>query len=64
MFDRAPGSFVKNYSLLMGNGFDATPESLLSKFLKIDLHDPELITGAIKILKMKVKQLEAEYKDL
>jgi oligoendopeptidase F len=61
MFKQAPGPFVKDYISLMGNGFDATPELLLSKFLKIDLHDPDLVTGAVKILEMKVRQLEAEY---
>jgi oligoendopeptidase F len=61
MFAQAPASFVKNYILLMGNGFDASPEVLLSKFLKIDLHDPGLVTGAVKILDNKVRLLEEEY---
>ena len=61
MFTQAPASFVKNYISLMGNGFDAPPEVLLSKFLEIDLHDPGLVTGAVKILDNKVRLLEQEY---
>jgi oligoendopeptidase F len=61
LFKQAPESFVKDYILLMGNGFDAAPELLLSKFLKIDLHDPDLISGAVNLLEMKVNQLEVLY---
>ncbi len=61
MFMQAPGTFVEQYIALMSNGFNATPEVLLKKFLKIDLHDPQLITGAVQILRNKVRLLENEY---
>ncbi len=61
LFTQTTASFVKNYILLMGNGFDAPPEVLLRKFLKIDLHDPGLVTSAVKILDNKVRLLEQEY---
>ena len=62
MFTQAPGSLSKNYISLMSNGFDATPEVLLKKFLKIDLHDPDLVTSAVHILENKVRLLERIFK--
>lgn len=61
MLLQTPASFVKNYISLLGNGFNAAPELLLSKFLNIDLHDPGLITGAVRIIENKVRLLEQEY---
>jgi oligoendopeptidase F len=61
MFLQTPEPFVKDYIALMSNGFDAPPEILLKKFLKIDFHDPQLVAGAVQILEKKVKQLEVEY---
>jgi hypothetical protein len=48
----------------MGNGFNAAPELLLTKFLEIDLHDPSLVTGAIVTLEKRVRLLEEEYSGL
>jgi hypothetical protein len=45
----------------MRNGFDAPPEVLLKRFLKIDLHDPRLISNAVKVIEEKVKLLEQSY---
>lgn len=45
----------------MGNGFNAPPEVLLRKFLEIDLHDPDLLPNALRILEKKVRLLEQEY---
>jgi oligoendopeptidase F len=61
MLAQDPRPFVKNYISLMRNGFDAPPELLLSKFLKIDLHDPGLVTGAVQIIENKLRLLEQEY---
>jgi oligoendopeptidase F len=61
LFTQSPASFVKNYISLLGNGFDATPEFLLSKFLKIDIHDPGLVADAVNILENKVRLLKEEY---
>ncbi len=61
MFIQAPELFGKKFISLLGNGFNATPEVLLSKFLGIDLLDPDLLTGALRILEEKVGLLEHEY---
>jgi oligoendopeptidase F len=61
MYRRDPKSFVPNYLALMRNGFDAPPEVLLQRFLKIDLHDPRLISNAVKVIEEKVKLLEQSY---
>ena len=61
LYRRDPKSFVPNYIALMRNGFDAPPEVLLKRFLKIDLHDPRLISNAVKVIEEKVKLLEESY---
>ena len=63
LYRRDPKSFVPNYIALMRNGFDAPPEVLLKRFLKIDLHDPRLISNAVKVIEEKVKLLEQSYHD-
>lgn len=63
LYRRDPKSFVPNYLALMRNGFDAPPEVLLQRFLKIDLHDPRLISNAVKVIEEKVKLLEQSYHD-
>jgi len=45
----------------MRNGFDAPPEALLKRFLKIDLNDPKLISNAMRVIEEKVKLLEESY---
>jgi oligoendopeptidase F len=63
LYRRDPKSFVPNYLALMRNGFDAPPpEVLLQRFLKIDLHDPRLISNAVKVIEEKVKLLEQSYR--
>ncbi len=61
MFTERPEPFVKNYIALMSNGFNAAPTVLLERFLHIDLHDPQLLAGAVHILENKVRLLEQEY---
>ena len=61
MLMEAPEHFVKNYIALMSNGFDATPEILLKRYLRIDIHDLQLVAGAVNTLENKVRQLEEEY---
>ncbi|HEY6661020.1 MAG TPA: M3 family metallopeptidase [Pyrinomonadaceae bacterium] len=62
MYRRDRKSFVSNYIELMRNGFDAPPEVLLQRFLKIDLHDPRLISNAVKVIEEKVQLLEQSYR--
>jgi oligoendopeptidase F len=61
LLTQAPVSFAKNYISLLSNGFDATPEVLLKEFLNIDVHDPDLITSAVRTLENKVRLLNEEY---
>jgi oligoendopeptidase F len=61
LYRRDPKFFVPNYVALMRNGFDAPPEALLKRFLKIDLNDPKLISNAMRIVEEKVKLLEESY---
>ena len=61
LYRRDPKFFVPNYIALMRNGFDAPPEVLLKRFLKIDLHDPKLMSNALKVIEEKVKLLEDSY---
>ena len=63
LYRRDPKSFVPNYVALMRNGFDAPPEVLLKQFLKIDLHDPKLISNAMRVIEEKVRLLERSYHD-
>jgi oligoendopeptidase F len=61
LYRRDPKFFVPNYVALMRNGFDAPPEALLKRFLKIDLNDPKLISNAMRVIEEKVKLLEESY---
>ncbi len=58
---QSPEIFYPRYLALMCNGFDASPESLLKRFLDIDLNDSHLVADAIEILAKKLQDLEAEY---
>lgn len=62
LYRRDPKFFVPNYVALMRNGFDAPPEVLLKRFLKIDLNDPKLISNAMRVIEEKVKLLEESYR--
>lgn len=61
MYTRDPEHFVPRYIALMRNGFDAPPQVLLKRFLDIDLHDPRLVAGALRIVEDKVNLLEKSY---
>jgi oligoendopeptidase F len=61
MYKRDPSHFVPRYVSLMRNGFDAPPEILLKRFLDIDLHDPRLVSDALRLVEDKINLLEASY---
>ncbi|RPI28605.1 MAG: hypothetical protein EHM61_04565 [Acidobacteria bacterium] len=61
MFTRDPNQFLPRYLGLMRNGFNAPPDVLLKRYLDIDLHDPGLVTDAVRLLQDKVDLLEAVY---
>ncbi|MEO8760048.1 MAG: hypothetical protein ABI388_03090 [Bacteroidia bacterium] len=54
--------FCKNYIALLKNGFTADAQTLLKKYLDIDINNPSnLVKDAIKITNLKVNQLEELY---
>ena len=61
MYTRDPEHFVPRYVDLMRNGFDGPPAALLKRFLDIDLHDPRLVSNALRVLDDKVNLLEKSY---
>lgn len=61
MYKRDSEHFVPRYVALMRNGFDAPPETLLKRFLDIDLHDPQLVSNALNAVEDKVNLLEKSY---
>ena len=63
MYTKDPKDFAPRYIALMRNGFDAPPEILLKRFLGVDLHDPHLLSDALKIIEEKVKLLEKSYQE-
>jgi oligoendopeptidase F len=56
-----PTAFIPRYIALLKNGFDAPPAELLKKYLGINLHDPNLVTDAVRLLESKLNLLEKEY---
>jgi oligoendopeptidase F len=63
LYTRDPQHFVPRYIALMRNGFDAPPEILLKRFLGVDLHDPLLLSDALKVLEEKVSLLAKSYQE-
>lgn len=63
MYKENPKDFVPRYIALMKNGFNASPNALLKGFLKIDINDPRLTTGAVRLLAKKLDVLQREYAD-
>jgi oligoendopeptidase F len=63
MYVEKPRDFVPRYIALMRNGFDASPEILLKRFLGMDLHDPRLFTQALRVVEGKLDLLEVTYKN-
>jgi oligoendopeptidase F len=63
LYTRDPQHFAPRYIALMRNGFDAPPDVLLKRFLGVDLHDPRLLSDALRILEEKVNLLEKSYQE-
>lgn len=61
MYSRDPKSFVPRYIALMSNGFTAPPDVLIKQFLDIDLHDPQLVAIALRVVEDKINLLEKSY---
>jgi oligoendopeptidase F len=62
LYNQNKDLFRKNYSALLKNGFNSSPQELLKNFLGIDIDSPELVTDAISIIKIKVGQFDYLYR--
>jgi oligoendopeptidase F len=61
MFTQDRERFVSGYTALLRNGFDAPTEDLLRRFLGIGFKDPELVSGAVRVLDEQIRELETLY---
>ena len=56
-----PQQFRERYLGLLMNGYDAPPDTLLQRFVGMDVEDPALVDGAVHVLDSWLKELEALY---
>jgi oligoendopeptidase F len=56
-----PDAFAQHYAAMMRNGYTAPPDVLLARFFGIDLNDPSLLSGVVKLLDDRVAHLKSEY---
>lgn len=61
LYTRDPGRFIKSYQGLLRNGYDATPDVLLEKFIGTTTHDPRLVSDAMEMITRKTDELEQLY---
>jgi len=61
LYTRDRGRFVKSYQGLLRNGYDATPDVLLEKFIGTNTRDPKLVKDALKVITHKTDELEQLY---
>jgi oligoendopeptidase F len=59
LYSRDRAAFVPRYIATLKNGFDASPATLLKKFLDIDLLAPSLLTDDLNLLDRRLKELES-----
>jgi oligoendopeptidase F len=59
---RDPAGFSRRYGSLLGNGYDAPPEALLRRFVDTSLDSPELIDGAVRVLRSWLGELQSLYR--
>jgi oligoendopeptidase F len=59
LYKERPDWFLPRYRAFLENGFDDTPQSLLKKFLAIDLDSPSLLDDAVHEVDGRLKSLEA-----
>lgn len=57
-YQKNPKAFVPKYIALLSNGFDASPNDLLKKFLGFDLNDPSLAKTAGDLVRQRSADLE------
>ncbi|HEY0428610.1 MAG TPA: M3 family metallopeptidase [Pyrinomonadaceae bacterium] len=61
MYKRDPQNFVPRYIALLKNGFNASPDTLLKRFLDIDIHNTQLMSDAFNVVEEKISLLENSY---
>ena len=61
LLQKDPQQFRDRYLGLLMNGYDAPPDTLLQRFVGMDLEDPALVDGAVHVLDSWLTELEALY---
>ncbi len=61
LYTRDPDRFVKSYQALLRNGYDATPDVLLEKFIGTKTADPKLVDDVLAVITRKTDELEQLY---
>jgi oligoendopeptidase F len=61
MSEQDPASFATRFVALMRNGYDAPPSVLLKRYFDIDLDDPRLVEGGVRLLEQKLILLQRAY---
>lgn len=64
MYKRNPQGFAKHFTALERNGFNATPQVLLKKFLGISLSDPKTYNAVFAQQQEYLTELEQLYKQV
>lgn len=61
LFHRQPATFPRRYGALLANGYDATPDALLRRFVDTRIGDQALIDGAVRVLAAWLAELKTLY---
>ncbi|MBC7789207.1 MAG: M3 family oligoendopeptidase [Anaerolineae bacterium] len=59
-YTRDPVKFVPRYLALLRNGYDASPDSLLRRFMGTQLTHPDLVTGAVRVIERRMADFEKQ----
>lgn len=59
-YSREPAKFVPRYLALLRNGYDASPDTLLQRFMGTQLTHPDLVSGAVRVIEKRVAEFERQ----
>ncbi len=62
LYMRDPQKFIPRYLALLRNGYNHSPETLLKRFLDINLQDSNFARGISPVVESKLAAFEASYK--
>ncbi|RKR83366.1 oligopeptidase F [Mucilaginibacter gracilis] len=61
---RDPTDFGRRYAALLRNGFDASADELIRKFMGFGLDNQALLRSALELMQQRTKELASLYKEL